>query len=329
MPSWNTLTGQPPIAIAHRGASGYRPEHTLESYQLAIALGADFIEPDLVITKDGVLVARHENELSDTTDVADHPEFRDRATTRTIDGIERSGWFTEDFTLTELKTLRVRERLPFRDQAWNGQFTIPTFAEILTLLQKTEQATGRSLGVYPETKHPSYFRAIGLPLESSMLTTLSDFGYDRADSPVFLQSFETENLKWLRSRTELPLIQLIGNATERQVDTARFYSELLTTEGLGAIASYADGIGPDKRWIVPVDRDRPDTLLPATDLVNRAHAAGLQVHPYTFRSEPEFLHPTYRDPLEEYEQFFELGVDGVFSDGVDVAILGRDRVLNP
>ena len=328
MPDWNTLTGQPPIAIAHRGASGYRPEHTLESYQLAIALGADFIEPDLVMTKDGVLVARHENELSDTTNVADHPEFRDRVTTRTIDGKARSGWFTEDFTLAELKTLRVRERLPFRDQSWNDQFTIPTFAEILTLLQQAQ--TERSLGVYPETKHPSYFRAIGLPLEEPLLTTLSDVGYDCADSPVFLQSFETENLKWLRSRTELPLIQLIGDATERQADTGRLYSELLTAEGLRAIATYADGIGPDKRWIIPVNGDRPDDLQPATDLVQRAHAAGLQVYPYTFRSEPEFLHPTYRDPLDEYVQFFELGVDGVFSDVVDVAISGRDRIaLNP
>ncbi len=325
MSNWNTLTGQPPIAIAHRGASGYRPEHTLEGYQLAIALGADFIEPDLVITQDGILIARHENELSDTTDVADRPEFRDRITTRTIDGIARSGWFTEDFTLAELKTLRVRERLPFREQTWNDRFTIPTFAETLALLQQATATTGRSLGIYPETKHPSYFRAIGLPLEEPMLAVLAEFGYDRADSAVFLQSFETNNLKWLRSRTPLPLIQLIGDATERQADTGRFYSELLTDDGLGAIATYADGIGPDKRWIVPVDPDRPDTILPATDLVRRAHAAGLQVHPYTFRSEPEFLHPTYRNPLDEYQQFFELGVDGVFSDGVDIAVQARDR----
>lgn len=323
MQTWNR---RKPIVIAHRGASGYRPEHTLESYALAIALGCDYIEPDLVITRDGVLIARHENELSDTTDVGDRPEFADRRTTKVIDGVVRTGWFAEDFTLAEIKTLRARERLPFRDQSFNGQFEIPTLSEIIDLAQHASTTPGRTIGIYPETKHPSYFQSIGLPLEPPLLKLLAHYGYTERDSPVILQSFETRNLQQLRSLTNAPLIQLIAEPTVMQVDTQRSYADLITTDGLRAIAQYANGIGVDKRLIVPVNPANPDLLLPPTSLINDAHTAGLWVHPYTFRSDPAFLHPAYNgDPTAEYWQFFELGIDGVFSDFTDQAVAVRDR----
>lgn len=318
-----TLRGQPPIVIAHRGASGYRPEHTLAAYELAIALGADFIEPDLVPTQDGVLVARHENELSDTTDVGDRPEFASRRTTKCIDGVEVTGWFTEDFTLADLKTLRVRERLPMRSSTFNDCFSIPTLGEILELVRRASPQRDRPIGLYPETKHPSYFAGLGLPLEPLLLEELATYGYgDRCD-PIFIQSFESKNLRWLRQHTHLSLIQLIGEATEVQADSGRCYAEMMTPEGLRAIATYADGIGPNKRWLVPALSSRQ--LAEPSDLVRQAHDWGLLVHPYTFRSEPQFLHPAYPCPEAEYEQFFRLGVDGLFSDFPDVALAVRDR----
>ncbi|RYD42197.1 MAG: glycerophosphodiester phosphodiesterase, partial [Sphingomonadales bacterium] len=205
-----TLDGKPPIVIAHRGASGERPEHTLASYKLAIELGADYIEPDLVLTKDGVLVARHENEISETTDVAAHPEFAGRKATKTIDGLEVTGWFTEDFTLAELKTLRARERLPkLRSTEYDGQFEIPTFEEILTFLAEANKGRKIPVGVYPETKHPSYFTSIGLPHEAPLLAMLDRFGYRGRTAPVFIQSFEVGNLMDLRAKSDLPLIQLM------------------------------------------------------------------------------------------------------------------------
>jgi len=318
------------LVIAHRGASGYRPEHTLEAYELAIDLGADFIEPDLVITRDGILLARHENEISETTDVADHPEFAGRRTTRRIDGREVAGWFTEDFTFAEITTLRARERLPFRSHEHDGQFKIPTFEEVLDLaLQKTLER-GRTVGVYPETKHPAYFRSLGLPLEETLLRALEVRGYRGRLAPIFIQSFETGNLQELRRRTDLPLIQLLDDAGQpwdlAAAGEARTYADLATPQGLAAIAGYADGIGPSKRLIVPAGQD--GRLQPPTSLVADAHRAGLVVHPWTFRSEETFLAPDYEGrPEREYEQLFGLGVDGLFSDFPDAALRARDAWL--
>jgi glycerophosphoryl diester phosphodiesterase len=284
-----------PLVIAHRGASGYRPEHTLAAYELAIEMGADFIEPDLVITRDGVLIARHENDISGTTDVIDRPEFRSRRRTRWIDGREVTGWFTEDFTLAEIKTLRARERLDFRDQRFNGMFEVPTFQEILDLARR------RNVGVYPETKFPSYFRSIGLPLEEPLVEALQAAGF----RDIFLQSFDADSLKLLRRMTDLPRIQLLEDGEHR------------TAAQLKEIAAYADGIGPNKRLIVPAGPD--GRLLPPTSLVEDAHRAGLLVHPWTFRSDPAFLAPDYEgDAVREVEQFLEMGVDGLFSDFPDL-----------
>jgi len=310
----------PPIVIAHRGASGYRPEHTLASYELAIEMGADFIEPDLVATKDHVLIARHENEISETTDVADRPEFADRKTTKRIDGHKIPGWFTEDFTLAEIKTLRARERLASRNQEFNGRFEVPTFAEVLDLARR------RNVGVYPETKHPTYFRALGLPLEEPLLAILEAAGYRGREAPVYIQSFEVGNLKELRKKTDLPLIQLL-EARDRPWDDPRPYAELAIPAGLAEIATYADGIGPDKRMIVPMVDGR---LREPTTLVADAHRAGLRVHPWTFRSDSPFLAPEYGgDPGREYDQFFSLGVDGLFSDFSDAAVRARERWRRP
>jgi glycerophosphoryl diester phosphodiesterase len=316
------------LIIAHRGASGYRPEHTLASYELAIGMAADFIEPDLVSTRDGVLIARHENEISTTTDVADHPELANRKTTKGIDGREVTGWFTEDFSLAEIKTLRAKERLPFRDQSYNGRFEVPTFAEVIDLAKRRSAETGRTIGVYPETKHPSYFRSIGLPLEEPLLAELKEAGYRGRTAPVYIQSFEVGNLKELRKVTDLPLIQLL-EAEGRPWDFAvagdpRTYHDLATPSGLAEIATYADGIGPDKRRIVPAGPD--GRLLPPTSLVADAHAARLLVHPWTFRGDGSFLAPEYEgDPEREYDQFFALGVDGLFSDFSDTAVRVRER----
>lgn len=309
---------RPILIIAHRGASGYRPEHTLASYGLAIEMGADFIEPDLVPTRDGVLIARHENEISETTDVADRPEFAGRRTTKTIDGAEVTGWFTEDFTLAEIKSLRARERLPFRDRSHDGLYPVPTFAEVLELARRRGEETGRAIGVYPETKHPSYFRSLGLPLEEPLVETLHAAGYRGREAAVFIQSFEIGNLKDLRRRTDLPLIQLL-EADGHPADAPRPYRELATPAGLAEIATYADGIGPNKRLLVPADAG--GRLLPPTPLVADAHRAGLQVHPWTFRSDERFLAAEYGgDPAREYAQFLALGVDGVFSDFPDAAL---------
>ena len=317
-----------PLVIAHRGASGYRPEHTLEAYELAIEMGADFIEPDLVITKDGVLIARHESELAKTTDVADRPDFTDRRTTKRIDGIEVTGWFSEDFLLEEVKTLRTRERHPFRDHSHDGRFQIATFEEILELAVRRSGEVGRTIGVYPETKHPSYFRARGLPLEEPLLASLEKAGWTDREAPVFLQSFETGNLRELRQRTRVRLIQLL-DVEGQPWDLAdsgdpRTYDDLATPEGLAWVAGYADGIGPNKRRIVPVDAD--GRLLSPTSLVEDAHRAGLQVHPWTFRSEPRFLASGYDRPEREYEMFYGLEVDGVFSDFPDVAVRVRSTL---
>jgi glycerophosphoryl diester phosphodiesterase len=318
-----------PLIIAHRGASGYRPEHTLASYELAIQMGADFIEPDLVSTKDHVLIVRHENEISETTDVAAHPEFASRKTNKKIDGHDVTGWFTEDFTLAEIKTLRAKERLPFRNQSFNGQFEVPTFAEVIALTKRKSAETGRTIGIYPETKHPTYFRSIGLPLEEPLLAQLKEAGYQERNAPVYIQSFEVGNLERLRKLTDLALIQLM-EAEGRPWDFTvakdpRTYHDMATPKGLAEIAKYADGIGPDKRMIVPAGPD--GRLLSPTSLVRDAHAAGLLVHPWTFRSDGTFLAPEYGgDPGREYEQFFSLDVDGLFSDFSDTAVKARETL---
>ncbi len=322
-----------PIIIGHRGAAGERPEHTLESYRTAIAGGADFIEPDLVPTRDGVLVARHENEIGGTTDVAAHPEFTGRKATKTIDGEAVTGWFTEDFTLAELKTLRARERLPqlrAANTAWDGRFDVPTFAEILALAKSESARTGRTIGVYPETKHPSYFASIGLPLERRLVDQLAAAGYRARGDAAFIQSFEVANLKALRTMTQLRLIQLVAADGHPADDAGVSYVAMTTPAGLRAIAAYADGIGPDKAMIVP--RDAAGRSLAATSLVADAHAAGLAVHPWTFRAENAFLPAELRrgatpaahgDVVAEMTGFFRLGVDGLFSDFPDLAAQAR------
>ena len=326
-----------PILIAHRGASGERPEHTIASYTLAIEQGADFIEPDLVLTKDGILVARHENEISTTTDVADHPEFASRKATKVIDGHSVKGWFTEDFTLAELKMLRAKERLPKlrpANTAYDGQFTIPTFDEIIALAQAKSQETGRRIGLYPETKHPSYFASIGLPHEGPLLAALEGAGYTRKDDPVFIQSFEVGNLIALSSRTSLRLIQLVdadGGPADRPETT---YAEILADEGLKSVARYAAGIGPAKDLIIR--RTLLGALDGSTGLVRRCHAAGLEVHPWTFRAENFFLPLGLRnginprstgDLAEEIRLFLAEGIDGLFCDFPGIARAVIDKSL--
>ena len=312
------------IVIAHRGASGERPEHTIASYSRAIDQGADFIEPDLVLTKDGILVARHENEISETTDIAEKAEFADRKVTRIIDGQKMTGWFTEDFTLAELKTLRAKERLPqlrSANMAYDGQFEVPTFDEILALAKAQTAATGRTIGVYPETKHPSYFTSIGLPHEAPLLSVLAHYGLTEAGSPVFIQSFEVGNLKVLRTKTKVRMIQLIDSDAGPTDLPDTLYADMITPDGLKAIAAYADGIGPFKDLVIA--RTADGHLGRPTQLVEHAHAVGLKVHPWTFRAENYFLPAglkTSSDPKEkgdlasEIKAFVAAGVDGIFSD---------------
>ena len=315
-----------PLVIAHRGASGYLPEHTLEAYARAITMGSDFIEPDVVSTKDGVLIARHENELSDTTNVA--TVFPEAKTKKTIDGRMVEGWFSEDFTLNEIKTLRAKERLVFRDQTNNGKFLIPTLAEVLALAESEGQKRGRAVGVYIETKHPTYFSGLGLDLDVPLLKNLKAAKLDQALQRVFIQSFEISNLKRLKTLTAAPLVQLLGEADERPYDQETAsnpltYGDMASDQGLAGIATYAAGVGPYKAYLVPVDREGVSGL--PTDFVQRAHKAGLKVHPYTFRNESRYLAKSYNgDPVAEYCAFFALGIDGLFSDFADTALKARD-----
>ena len=316
-----------PIVIAHRGASGYRPEHTLAAYALAIDMGADFIEPDLVSTKDSALVARHENEIGGTTDVA--TKYPDRKTTHTIDGKRVTGWFTEDFTLAELRTVRATERLAFRSHAHDGQEKIPTLDEILDLVARRSRETGRRIGVYPETKHSSYFRSIGRPLEEPLLAALARRGWTTKDAPVFIQSFEVENLRALRPRTGVRLVQLVAaeggppDATA-YADVPSSYAAMITSAGLGRIARYADAVGVEKALVQPIDsagrRGAP------TSLVADAHRAGLAVHVWTMRSDEAFLPKAYAgDAAAEWRLFSSLGVDGIFGDFPDVGVAALRR----
>jgi glycerophosphoryl diester phosphodiesterase len=325
------------IVIGHRGASGYRPEHTLAAYELAARMGADVIECDAVNTADGVLVCRHENEISGTTDVADRPEFADRRTTKTVDGVELTGWFTEDFTLEELRTLRAVERLPeVREEntLYDGLYGVPTVAEFLDLSHELGRELRREIGVYVETKHPTYFDSIGLSMEEPLVEDLREARLDRRDSPVFLQSFETGNLRELDALVDVPLVQLLS-ATGAPYDLVAAgdpttYADLSSAEGLAEVAGYADGVGPEKGQVIP--RLPDGTLGEPSSFVDDAHAVGLLVHPYTFRNENTFLPTDLRegdDPaaygraIDEQLAFWATGIDGMFTDNPDTGVVSR------
>src|SRR4051794_5426461 len=331
-----------PIVIGHRGSPAYRPEHTIASYTLAIEMGADFIEPDLCFTKDGQLVARHEPDIGATTNVADHPEFASRRKTVTIDGQPFANtWFTFDFTLAELKTLRAKERLPMvrpQNTALDGLFEIPTFQEVIDL------AKANDVGIYPETKHPTFFQSLGFSFDTPLLSTLARNDLDHRDAKVFIQSFEVGNLQRLRRQTRLPLIQLIDVSGAPADFVAqgdpRSYDALVTPRGLAAIARYAEGIGPDKSRIV-AGNTAGTALGQPTTLVRDAHRAGLLVHPFTFRPENSFLAKDFRvgnpdspeflrargDQPAELAMYYELGVDGLFADNADTAVAVREKTF--
>ena len=354
-----------PLILGHRGAPGYLPEHTLESYALAVELGADFIEPDLVMTKDGFLIARHEPNIINTTDIRNRPEFAARKRVVAVDGVAEEGWFASDFTLAEIKTLRAIQAFSERPQQFNGKFEIPTLEEVIDLAKRKSKEKNRIIGIYPETKHPTYHRLLGLPLEPRLVETLKRAGWNHRNAPVFIQSFEQSNLQELRKTTPVRLIQLVdaddvnpdGSLSfvppfDRPYDwtvsgnpqlLARTFAYFTTDAGLREVKRYADGIGPFKRFIVSTvmadlnndgvigdengdgrinDADRQ--LLPANNLVQRAHQQGLLVHPYTFRNEQRRLAFDYAgNPVNEYLQFYRLGVDGVFSDFADTAFAAR------
>ena len=354
-----------PLVIGHRGTAGYLPDHTLEGYALAIELGADYIEPDLVATKDGHLVARHEPNLIATTDVSTRPEFASRRRTAVVDGFTDEGWFASDFTLAEIKTLRAVQPFAERPQQFNGRFEIPTFQEVIALAKRKAKEKDRVIGIYPETKHPTYHKSIGLSLEGRLLRVLREAGWDSRDAPVFIQSFEQSNLKELRKLTKIRLIQLVDandvnpdgtldytapfdrpydwTASGNPKLLARTFGFFATDEGLREVRTYADGIGPWKRYIVSTKAiklsptggvadangdgriDEADlALLPPTDLIRRAHAHGLLVHTWTFRNEQRRLPADYAgNPVNEYLQLYQLGVDGVFSDFADTAVAAR------
>ena len=339
-----------PLVIGHRGASGYLPEHTLQSYALAIKQGADYIEPDMVATKDGHLIARHEPNITNTTDVQSHPEFADRRRTAVVDGVEEIGWFASDFTLAEIKTLRAVQAFPERPQQFNGRFQIPTLEEIIALVKRESRRRGRRIGIYPETKHPTYHKSIGLPLEGRLVAALRRAGWNRRRAPVFIQSFEQSNLERLNRMTPVRLVQLVdafdvnpdgtlayAPPFDRPYDwtvsgdprlLARTFGFFATDEGLEEVSTYADGIGPWKRYIVSTlgtETEAERTLGPPTDLIERAHDHGLLVHTWTFRNEQFRLVSDYGgNPVNEYLQFYELGIDGVFSDFPDTAVTSRE-----
>lgn len=337
LPGFGFAQAKKPIVIGHRGCSGERPEHTALSYERAIEQGADFIEPDLVPTKDGHLVARHENEIGGTTDVASRPEFAARKATKTIDGQQITGWFTEDFTLAEIKTLRARERLPRLravSTAFDGQAQVLTFEEVVAIAKAGTQRTGRTIGVYPELKHPTYFASIGLPTEDRLVAKLKAADLNSATAPVFVQCFEVGPLKKLKAKTAARLVLLVDGEGGPADLPGVNYADLITAQGLKDVAVYADGLGPNWSLVVPNDGK---VLLPATDLVKNAHAAGLAVHPWTVRAENYFLPATLRkgdaqspaflaqhgDVTPVFKALYAAGVDGVFSDFPALAVAAR------
>ena len=354
-----------PLVIGHRGAAGYLPDHTLQGYQLAIDLGADYIEPDLVSTKDGVLIARHEPNMIATTDVASHPEFASKRRMVSIDGgAPEEGFFASDFTLRQIKTLRAVQPFAERPHKFDGKFEIPTFDEILDLVARNERRLHKTIGVYPETKHPTYHERLGLPLEAKLVATLKRHGLNHKGAAVFIQSFEQFNLIKLNKMTPLPLVQLVDandvnpdgtldytapfdrpydwTASGNPKLLARTFGFFATDAGLAEIAKYADVISPWKRYIVSsaavdlnhdgkvgdengdgVTDEADRKALPPTDLIQRAHRHGLKIHTWTFRDERKRLLNDYNNPLEEYLQFYELGIDGVFSDFTGTAVAAR------
>ena len=359
-----TLNGAQPLVTGHRGVAGYLPEHTIEGYKLAIQMGADFIEPDLVATRDGELIARHEPNITATTDVADRPEFAARKVTRLVDGASETGWFATDFTLAEIKTLRAKQAVASRDQSFNGRFQIPTLREVLDVARSEGTRVGRVIGVYPETKHPTYHVDANLRLEDRLLAILNEYGYTQKGSPVIIQSFEVSNLQYLRARTQVRIVQLVdaddydfktGKVTfaapfDRPYDWTRagrtdLFGSMVTPAGLAEIKKYADGVAPWKPYIVPVKGvfdaagkmidlngdgvvNYSDTIAqPATSLIDDAHRVGLFVHTWTFRNEPGRLTFDYKTPAAEYLQFFRAGIDGLFSDFPDTAVAARALYL--
>lgn len=332
-----------PIVIAHRGASGYLPEHTLAAYAIAILQGADFVEPDLVLTKDGQLIARHDNMLSPTTDVAHRPEFADRRTTKVVDGIEKTDWFSEDFTLQEIKRLRAVERIADlrpENARFDSQFDIPTLEEVIDLVKSFEKSARRGIGIYPETKHPTYFERLGLPMGQALVELLRRHGYEaERKHQVFIQSFETANLKALRQVTTIPLVQLLWLAGQPYDVTlgggTLSYDDMGTLEGLQAIAAYADGVGAEKNhFIIPQGVDGDLDRHCATRFVDDAHRAGLLVHAFTFRAENFFLPKSSRqsnpddpkgkgDLISEIKTFLATGIDGLFVDQPDLGVKAR------
>ncbi|MGA5261547.1 glycerophosphodiester phosphodiesterase [Streptomyces sp. OS603R] len=333
-----------PTIIGHRGASGYRPEHTFGSYQLALDMGADIVEAgDLVPTKDGHLVCRHEPEIGGTTDVAGHPEFAGRRTTKTLDGTEVTGWFTEDFTLAELKRLRAVERIPANrphNTLYNGRWEIPTFEEVLRWQDEQTRRRGKQVWIYPELKHPTYFRKLGLGLEERVAKILRRHGKDRRNSPVILQSFEPTAVQRIGELVGNPLVVLLDAAGTRPWDFTeagdpRTVDDLITPKGLKEIASYAQGIGPTLNLVLP--RDSAGRLTEPTTLVRDAHRAGLILHPYTLRNENPFLPAEFRrgsdpdaygDVFGAYRAYFATGIDGVFTDHPDTGLLAREEFVN-
>jgi glycerophosphoryl diester phosphodiesterase len=350
-----------PIVIGHRGTAGYLPEHTLEGYAMAIEMGADYIEPDLVATKDGHLIARHEPNLIATTNVKDLPQFASRKRKEMVDGAEEEGWFASDFTLAEIKSLGAVQQLAERNQEFNGKFKVPTLEEVIDLAKRKSREKDRIIGIYPETKHPTYHQKLNLALEDRLVAIITKAGWNHRNAPVFIQSFETANLKYLRQRTAVKLIQLV-DADDVNLDGSLAYNkpydrpydwtvsgrnqlfkDLLTPQGLAEVKTYADGVGPWKRYLVSgkatdtnadgkADDLNGDGLvneadrkaLPETSIVKDAHAIGLLVHPYTFRNESRRLLADYKaSPVAEYIQFYKLGVDGVFSDFADTAVTAR------
>jgi glycerophosphoryl diester phosphodiesterase len=352
--------GKRPLVIGHRGASGYLPEHTLESYALAIELGADYIEPDLVATKDGVLIARHEPNMINTTNVRDLPQFAGRRTSKVVDGVSEEGFFASDFTWAEIQQIRAVQAFGERDQGFNGRYRIPSLDDVIALAKRKSAEEGRTIGIYPETKHPTFHQQLGLALEDRLLAVLQRHGWNHRGAPVFIQSFEQANLKYLRSKTSVKLVQLV-DANDVNPDgsmdlTAPFdkpydwavagrtdtFAYLLTPAGLAEVRSYADGIGPWKPYLIPsacvtvvanacadvngdgLVNDADRKLLAPTAVIANAHAQGLVVHPYTFRNEQRRLARDFGgNPVNEYLRFYDAGVDGLFADFPDTALAAR------
>lgn len=326
-----------PLVIAHRGASGTLPEHTLEAYALAIEQGADYVELDLVATKDGQIIVRHEPNLASTTDVASRPEFASRRRRAVVDGVDEEGWFACDFTLEEVKRLKAVQAMPDRPQQHNGKFQVPTLEEVIALAQRKGKELGRTIGIYPETKHPTWHRRLGLALEPRLAKALEQADWNRRDAPVFVQSFEPGSLKAMAELSPVRRVQLVRAEGVRADGTPDFaqpydwsvsldprlrwrdYGALFTDAGLREVKTWADAIGPWKRLIV----DAAGNTRPG-DLIRRAHAAGLAVHAWTFRDEARWLASAYDgDPKQEYRQFYLIGVDGVFSDFPATAVAAR------